>query len=180
MHILNRKGIPMKMLYAPWRSEYTSDTHEGKNEDASSENCVFCSQFASNQDIEHGIIKRFEHTVVIINKYPYNAGHVLLLPVAHIGSLDQLSPSVRAELMELTNASVTTVQKALKAEGVNVGINIGKAAGAGIPSHLHVHILPRWNGDTNYMPTIGQTKVISFDLATIYKTLVEAFKEVTL
>jgi ATP adenylyltransferase len=170
----------MKMLYAPWRSEYTSDTHEGKNEDTAQEGCVFCNQFASKKDIEHGIIKRFDHTIVIINKYPYNAGHVLLLPIEHIGSIDKLAPQVRAELMELINISVTTVKDALKAEGVNVGINIGKAAGAGIPSHLHVHVLPRWNGDTNYMPTIGQTKVISFDLNTVYKTLVKAFEAVKL
>jgi ATP adenylyltransferase len=170
----------MKMLYAPWRSEYTNDTHEGKTEDTTQKSCVFCNQFASNKDVEHGIIKRFDHTIVIINKYPYNAGHVLLLPIEHVGSLDKLTPEVRTELMELINISVTTVKKALKAEGINVGINIGKAAGAGIPSHLHVHILPRWNGDTNYMPTIGQTKVISFDLNTIYETLTKAFKPITL
>ena len=170
----------MKMLYAPWRSEYTTDTHEGKNEDTQQDNCVFCDQFASKKDHEHGIIKRFNNTIVIINKYPYNAGHVLILPIAHVGTLEQLSPQVRAELMELINVSVTTVKDALKAEGINVGINIGKAAGAGIPSHLHVHILPRWNGDTNYMPTIGQTKVISFDLNTIYETLTKAFESVVL
>jgi ATP adenylyltransferase len=170
----------MKMLYAPWRTEYTSDTHEGKNEGTGQEGCVFCNQFASEKDQEHGIIKRFNNTIIIINKYPYNAGHVLLLPIAHVGSLDKLSSQIRTELMELMNVSITTVKKALKAEGVNVGINIGKAAGAGIPSHLHVHILPRWNGDTNYMPTIGQTKVISFDLNTIYATLTKAFESVTL
>jgi ATP adenylyltransferase len=170
----------MKMLYAPWRSEYTSDTHEGKNEKAPQEGCVFCNQFSSNKDVEHGIIKRFDNTIIILNKYPYNAGHILLLPIAHVSSLDQLKSSVRAELMELVNASVITVKEALNAEGVNVGINIGKAAGAGIPSHLHIHILPRWNGDTNYMPTIGQTKVISFDLNTIYTTLTKAFKSVTI
>lgn len=170
----------MKMLYAPWRSEYTSDTHECKNEGAGQEGCVFCNQFASNKDAEHGIIKRFDNTIVILNKYPYNAGHVLLLPTNHIESLDKLTKQTRAELIELISVSVQTIKDTLKAEGVNVGINIGKAAGAGIPSHLHVHILPRWNGDTNYMPAIGQTKVISFDLNTIYKTLKKAFDSVTL
>ena len=95
-------------------------------------------------------------------------------------SLDKLSTQTRAELMELITISVNIVKNTLKAEGVNVGINIGKAAGAGIPSHLHIHILPRWNGDTNYMPTIGQTKVISFDLTTIYTTLSGAYASVTL
>lgn len=170
----------MKMLYAPWRSEYTSDTQAGKSEDADENGCIFCKQFAAKKDREYGIIKRFDNTIIILNKYPYNAGHVLLLPIKHIDSLDKLSPQIRAELMELVTASVKTVQQALKAEGVNVGINIGKAAGAGIPSHLHIHILPRWNGDTNYMPAIGQTKVISFDLNTIYTTLNKAFESVSL
>jgi ATP adenylyltransferase len=170
----------MKMLYAPWRSEYTSDTHEGKNERVPREDCVFCRHIVSNHDIVNGIIKRFNHTIVMLNKYPYNAGHLLLLPKDHTDSLDTLSSQARIELMELTAQSVTIVQRMLKAEGVNVGINIGKAAGAGIPSHLHVHILPRWHGDTNFMPTIGQTKVISFDLNTIYKTLSDAFSSVTL
>lgn len=168
----------MKMLYAPWRSEYTSDTHDGKNENTQKDACVFCSQCASNNDQEHGIIKHFKHTVVMLNKYPYNAGHLLLIPTCHVGSLDKLTPEDRTELMELISISVSTVQKTLKAEGVNVGINIGKAAGAGIPSHLHIHILPRWIGDTNYMPAIGQTKVISFDLTTIYTTLKEAFEPI--
>lgn len=170
----------MKMLYAPWRSEYTSDLQEGKNENTGEKDCVFCSQFASNKDVEHGIIKRFDNTIVILNKYPYNAGHLLLLPINHVDSLDKLSPQTRAELMELINISVKTVKQALQADGVNAGINIGKAAGAGIPSHLHIHILPRWLGDTNFMPTIGQAKVISFDLNTIYATLSKAFASVTL
>lgn len=170
----------MKMLYAPWRSEYTSDTQEGKNEGASEEGCVFCNQFASNKDLEHGIIKRFDNTIIILNKYPYNAGHVLLLPINHVDSLDKLSPQIRAELMELINLSVKTIKNELKAEGINVGINLGKAAGAGIPSHLHIHLLPRWNGDTNFMPTIGETKVISFDLNTIYATLSKAFSSLPL
>jgi len=169
----------MDMLYAPWRSEYTSDTHEGKNEGVPQEGCVFCNQIASDKDVAYGIIKRFNHTIVMLNKYPYNAGHLLLLPKDHVCSLDTLSHQARTELMELITASVTIVQKALKSEGVNVGINVGKAAGAGIPSHLHVHILPRWNGDTNFMPTIGQTKVVSFDLTTIYKTLSDAFSSLT-
>ena len=170
----------MNMLYAPWRSEYTSDTHEGKNEGTREQDCVFCNQFASKKDVEHGIIKRFDNTIVVLNKYPYNAGHLLLLPINHVASLENLSAEIRAELMELTSISVTTVKNALKAEGVNVGINLGASAGAGIPSHLHIHILPRWNGDTNFMPAIGQTKVISFDLTTIYSTLSKAFAPIIL
>lgn len=170
----------MNILYAPWRSEYTDDTHEGKNEVATSDVCVFCTQLASNNDKEFGIIKRFENTFVMLNKYPYNAGHLLILPKAHACSLSHLTKECRSELMELMNISCDIVKSCLGAGGVNVGINLGAAAGAGIPSHLHVHILPRWVGDTNFMPTIGQTKIISFDLTKIYVTLSEAFKDISI
>lgn len=170
----------MNILYAPWRSEYASDTNDGKNNDSSEEACVFCKQIASNKDQENGIIKRFKHTVVVLNKYPYNAGHLLILPIGHEDSISKLSTEVRNELMNVLGISIDTLQATLKPDGTNVGINLGKTAGAGIPAHLHVHILPRWQGDTNFMPTIAQTKVVSFDLATVYKQLQKAFEKVTL
>ncbi len=170
----------MNILYAPWRSEYTDDTHKNKDEMAPSDTCVFCTQFATNNDKEFGIIKRFENTIVMLNKYPYNAGHLLLLPLSHASSLSQLTKECRGELMELVSMSIDRVKLALGAGGVNIGINVGAAAGAGIPCHLHIHVLPRWAGDTNFMPTIGKTKVISFDLNKIYTTLFEEFAKVSL
>ena len=165
----------MKILYAPWRDNYTSSVAHSKDSDTPEHECVFCNHFKDTKDEQHFILRRFDHTVAILNRYPYNAGHMMLLPRRHVESLDKLSSKERAELMELTSQSVEILKKALKAEGLNVGINLGKAAGAGIPSHLHVHILPRWTGDTNFVPAIGETKVISFDLTEIFNKLKPEF-----
>lgn len=168
----------MDILYAPWRSSYSQDVSDKKQENASEEQCVFCTQIAENQDEQNGIIKRFEHSVIMLNKYPYNAGHCLILPKKHVPDLQSLSAAERAELMELMNASIQVIKDTLRAQGLNVGMNIGKAGGAGIPAHLHIHILPRWQGDSNFMPSIAQTKVISFDLKDIYQKLVQGFEAV--
>jgi len=166
----------MKTLFAPWRSPYSSKFGGEKSEGASESECVFCSQLKEKKDEKNFILKRFDYSFVMLNKYPYNAGHLLVLPLKHAATLDQLAKDERAEIMELINLSTTILQKRLKNEGLNVGINLGKAAGAGIPSHLHVHILPRWVGDTNFMPAIGKTKVISFDLGKMYHQLKNEFK----
>ncbi len=165
----------MKILYAPWRADYSSDVHEGKDERTSADACVFCKQFARQDDEKYFIVRRFKHTVVMLNKYPYNAGHVLIMPLTHVGSLPHLSPPERVDLIEVISLSTDVIKNSLKADGLNVGLNLGKAAGAGIPSHLHVHVIPRWTGDTNFMPIVGRTKVISFDVGEIYETLRAAF-----
>lgn len=166
----------MKILYAPWRSKYAEDVSRSKQEETTSDACPFCTQISEDNDEKNGIIKRFANSVIMLNKYPYNAGHVLILPIQHVAEFDQLTPEVRAELMEVMSLSIPTIQKALGAEGMNVGVSFGKAAGAGIPSHLHIHVLPRWIGDTNFMPTIGKTKVISFNITDVYKKLKKAFE----
>lgn len=168
----------MKKLFAPWRSSYAEDVSDKKTEFANANECIFCQQLEANEDEKYLIIKRFEHCALVMNKYPYNAGHVLLLPYVHIGVLEKLTPIVRADMMEALNTSTTVLHKALKPDGMNIGINLGKAGGAGIPSHLHIHLLPRWESDTNFMPTIAETKVISFDLNDIYKKLVTEFKKI--
>jgi len=165
----------MKNMYAPWRSTYASDTGEGKKEGADKRECIFCHQLEQNEDKKNFILKRFENSFVILNRYPYNAGHLLVLPIEHFGTLNELSKTQRAELMEVTNQSIEIVSSTLKNDGLNVGLNIGKASGAGIPSHLHIHILPRWQGDTNFMPALAKTKVISFDLGKIYQELKNQF-----
>ena len=165
----------MNQLYAPWRGDYTASTARTKHENSHADDCVFCTQFAEKKDAQHLIIRRFNHCIVMLNKYPYNAGHLLILPEAHIANLNDLSQEVRYELMDLTNFSVEAVKTTFGAEGVNVGLNLGKAAGAGIPSHLHMHILPRWIGDTNFMPTLTETKTISFDLNQLYERIKPAF-----
>lgn len=165
----------MKKLYAPWRSSYTQDTAHTKNENAVENDCVFCNQFKEHNDEDYFILRRFEHNIIMLNKFPYNAGHLLIMPVKHIATLHAMPQEARAELMELVTHSVEIIQEKLHAHGANVGTNLGKAAGASIPSHLHMHVLPRFTGDTNFLPALAQTKVISFDLTEIYNRLKPVF-----
>lgn len=167
----------MKKMYCPWRSEYTSGTAHTKNENATQGECIFCERIKQNNDTENLIILRDKHNVIFLNKYPYNAGHILIMPNEHIAHLSQLSREARTELMELLAQSETIMKKILGAHGVNMGVNLGKAAGAGIPSHMHFHVLPRWEGDTNFLPTLAETKQISFDLHEIYQKIQTAFKD---
>lgn len=166
----------MKRLYAPWRSPYAESVDRTKEEKASAQECVFCTKLKQKKDNENFIIKRFKYNAIILNRFPYNAGHILIIPLVHKATLDKLSRAARIELMELLALSGPLMQKTFDADGVNIGLNIGKAAGAGIPSHLHFHVLPRWHGDTNFLPTLTDTKLISFDLHTIYEQLKKAFK----
>lgn len=165
----------MKHLYAPWRSSYSSSVARTKHEKALPKDCVFCVQFKAKNDAQNFILKRTKHNAIMLNRFPYNAGHLLIMPLAHHATLTKLSKPARTELMELLTKSSHIVQKELKADGVNIGLNIGKAAGAGIPSHLHFHVLPRWYGDTNFLPTLTDTKQISFDLHAMYEQLKKRF-----
>lgn len=169
----------MKCLYAPWRSDYASKVDQSKTDDTSADSCIFCLDF-SQSSTQHLILKQATHAYVMMNRYPYNAGHLLIVPFAHQGALDELDQSTRAELMELVAHSTDILAKVLGAHGVNIGINLGKAAGAGIPAHLHIHVLPRWIGDTNFLPTLADTKQISFDLHQIYHQLLPAFDQIAL
>ena len=165
----------MKKIYAPWRERYvTHDLKDGSREHTSDE-CVFCSQFAQNEDDKHLILKRFSNVAIVMNLYPYHTGHLMILPLAHIPDLVGLSAQVRAEFMEATNHSIEILKKVIKPHGFNVGMNLGEASGGGIPSHLHQHVLPRWNGDTNFMPLIAGTKVISTDIQETFKKLKKVF-----
>ncbi len=168
----------MKRMYCPWRSEYTADIAQTKNEGASARECVFCTQLKEKNDAKNFIIKRFKNNVIMLNRFPYNAGHILIMPLTHEATLESLSKATRTELMELLSKSAEIIKKTLKADGINIGLNLGKAAGSGIPSHLHFHVLPRWYGDTNFLPTLTGTKQISFDLNKICKQLKKAFKTI--
>lgn len=168
----------MKQLYAPWREDYTAGIAHAKSESTAQEDCVFCNHFKQDTDEQHLIFRRFKHMIIMLNLYPYNAGHLLILPKAHLCSLDQLPQEARYELIELVTHSATIVKKILACDGTNVGLNLGKAAGAGIPGHLHMHVLPRFTGDTNFLPTLADTKQISFDLTKMYKRLKPEFDKI--
>lgn len=166
----------MKRLYAPWRHDYvTGMTNKGDKTKLTPKECVFCRQIQADDDDKNFIIKRFQHCVVIMNHYPYNIGHVMVLPYEHKGELYDLTPEVRADMMEAVNTSIQVAGKVLKTEGFNVGINLGIAGGGGIPSHLHIHVLPRWQGDTNFLETVGEVKLQSADFVQTFKNLKAGF-----
>ena len=150
------------------------------------QNCFLCfcyaTQFFCDKIIiddsapQDFILKKTKHAFVILNLYPYNGGHLLILPIQHVAHLEDLSKEIRAELMELMNASIVILKNVLQAQGVNAGMNLGRASGAGIPSHLHMHVVPRWVGDTSFITVIGNTKNVSVDLEKIYKNLKPSFE----
>ncbi len=169
----------MNYLYAPWRSQYVQEDTIGKTEDVGEDRCIFCTQFAEQHDEQNFILRRFTAHIVMLNKFPYNAGHLMIIPLQHKPSLEDFSAHERLELIELTTMSTAILKKVLKAEGINIGVNLGKSAGAGIPSHLHVHVLPRWQGDTSFLPLLANTKQISIDLVTTYAQLKLAFEHIS-
>lgn len=165
----------MKYLYAPWRENYISKKTENKNDENV---CVFCLKLSENNDTQNFILKRFKYNAIILNLYPYNAGHLMIIPIEHKKRPAELGVEALHEFMELTSQSIEILENDLKAEGVNVGLNLDKAAGAGVPGHLHMHVIPRWNGDTNFMPIIAETKPISLDLKIVYKDLKTLFDNI--
>lgn len=169
----------MKLLYAPWRHDYVNGKVE-KPQGPLKNDCIFCHQFAQDDDEKYFIIKRFTHTAIMLNFYPYNAGHIMILPFEHKGELPDLSPAIRTELMEVTSLSLPIITKALDAQGFNIGINLGAAGGGGIPQHLHIHVLPRWKGDTNFLEAFAETRLISSDMNNVYALLREGFAKITI
>ncbi|HDD44806.1 MAG TPA: HIT domain-containing protein [Candidatus Desulfofervidus auxilii] len=153
----------MNILWAPWRIKYIL----GKKE----KNCIFCIHNREGTDEENLILYRGKLTTVIMNKYPYNNGHLLVAPIRHVPELDDLTIEELADLMIKIRASVDFLRKEMQPDGFNVGLNIGKVAGAGVAAHLHFHIVPRWNGDTSFMTTLGETRVIPESLKETYKRL---------
>ena len=162
----------MDKLYAPWRAHYSRDKQDSS--------CVFCELFAQTNDAENFILGRGKNVIAILNTYPYNAGHIMLLPKTHVADIASCSQETRLELMNLANESIEVLTRILKSQGVNAGFNLGSAAGGSIPGHLHMHIVPRWAGDTNFLVTLADTKTITFDLREIYHRLRPEFEKLSL
>ncbi len=150
----------MKNLWAPWRMEYILSDKEKE--------CIFCTKPSEDKDRENLILYRGSLCYVIMNKYPYNNGHIMVVPYLHRSELTELSEDIISELMMLTKYSMECINKVFHPEGYNVGINIGAAAGAGIEEHLHIHIVPRWAGDTNFMIVTCEIKTIPEHLMDTY------------
>ncbi|NOZ75730.1 MAG: HIT domain-containing protein [FCB group bacterium] len=163
----------MKKLWAPWRMEYILAPKE-KNEE-----CIFCEKPQRNRDREDLILHRGKNAFVIMNKYPYNNAHLMIVPYRHTESTADLERETLAEILELADKTMTILKRKMRAEGFNFGANIGAAAGAGIEEHIHFHILPRWVGDTNFMPVIGHTKVLVQGLLETYDDLKPEFDQLT-
>ena len=147
----------MDTLHAPWRIDYILAPKEPLTEGGES---LFTRMANSSDDVANLIIARGKSCFAVMNRYPYNGGHVMTVPYKQIADLNGLTPEEITELMLLTRRCQNAIQKAMNPDGFNVGINLGKVAGAGIVEHLHVHIVPRWNGDTNFMPVLGNTSVV--------------------
>lgn len=157
----------MKSLWAPWRIDYIT----GEKEDG----CIFCVKPKEGNDKKNLILHKGETGFIIMNRYPYSNGHLMAVPYRHTNKLSDLSPEERLEMMDLTSKCVDILET-LKAEGFNIGINLGRAGGAGIDDHLHFHIVPRWSGDTNFMPVIADVRVMPEYLEDTYETLSQEIK----
>lgn len=156
-------------LWAPWRIGYITNTK--------CEGCFLCQYSSESDDKKHLILHRGKTAFVIMNFYPYNNGHLMIAPYQHTNDLTVLDEITRLELFNLIDKSCRNLRDALHAEGFNVGLNLGSVAGAGLKDHLHFHIVPRWTGDTNFMPVIGHTKVLSEGLKETWQRLKQKFDE---
>ena len=164
----------MKNLWSPWRSKYIESF---KNEQSNG-NCIFCDAIEKDiNDMSNLVVHKSKNTFVILNLYPYNNGHLMIVPKRHIDKIESLSEEESHELIDEIIFAQKVLQKIYDAQGFNVGANLGRAGGAGIEEHIHFHIVPRWNGDTNFMPAIGEVKVISQDLAETKRKLLAGYKE---
>jgi ATP adenylyltransferase len=159
----------MKRLWRPWRIKYILSPKPL--------NCVLCEKIADNKDRENYILYRSHKGCIMLNLYPYNSGHLMVVPFRHVPSLEDLDEEELLDFIKLTVKGIEALRRALNPEGFNIGINIGKVAGAGIEDHVHLHIVPRWGGDTNFMPIMAETKIIPELLEQTYDRLIRHFKE---
>ncbi len=159
----------MDRIWSPWRMEYIEAAKDEVD------GCIFCDLPARGEDAAVHILARGPHAFVMLNTYPYNPGHVMVAPFRHTGDLEDVSADELAGVDRLIQASVRALREEMEPHGFNVGMNLGRVAGAGIPGHLHWHVVPRWNGDTNFMPVVGGTRVLPELLDETYRKLLPRF-----
>ncbi|MFH0754906.1 MAG: HIT domain-containing protein [Candidatus Omnitrophota bacterium] len=162
----------MDVIWAPWRTKYVEDCGKKKAGD-----CVFCQILKEKKDKKNYIFMRTRHSFAVLNIYPFNAAHALVIPQRHVCDLSSLSVDERADLMDVVIKVQAMIQKSFQPQAFNIGMNIGHLAGAGIPGHLHVHVVPRWSGDVNFMPVLFDTKVMPVSLKSTYERLLRAHKD---
>ena len=159
----------MDYIWTPWRYQYMKEVTSGKQPE-----CIFCDALARKNDAETGIVHRGAKTFVILNRFPYTSGHVMIVPYAHVAELHLCDAEALSEMMRLAQRVETILRENYKSDGMNLGMNLGRAAGAGVVGHLHLHALPRWIGDSNFMTVVGETRVHPEDLSTTYERFLKA------
>jgi ATP adenylyltransferase len=152
----------MERLWAPWRGEYVKQASKGDDQ-----GCLFC-ELQKQDDEEALILARSEHSFAVLNRYPYNSGHLMVAPFEHVRNLEDVSDVPLLDMQKLLQRCIRVLKKTMEPDGFNLGMNLGRVAGAGVPDHLHWHVVPRWTGDTNFMTLTGDTKVIPTDLRRTY------------
>jgi ATP adenylyltransferase len=157
----------MDHLWAPWRLSYITTEKPPVADDS----CFLCRGLADSDDRANLIVQRRQHCCVVLNKFPYNNGHLLVAPLRHLARLDEIPAEVAADIHAAMAEMIGLLERIIRPDGFNCGLNLGRVAGAGLPGHLHWHIVPRWNGDTNFMPVLGDTKVIVQSLDALYGLL---------
>lgn len=159
----------MDYLWTPWRYAYITSADRAPG-------CIFCDKIAENDDRKNFIVHRGQHCFIILNAYPYTNGHVMVVPYAHLDQLTKLPPDAAHELMDLSQKMEALLREIYHAEGVNLGMNIGKCAGAGVAGHVHMHVLPRWTADANFVSVVGETRVLPESLETTYNRISGALR----
>lgn len=160
----------MDYLWTPWRYRYIAETPKANG-------CIFCEAIAANDDVKMLVVFRGAKNFIILNRYPYTSGHVMVVPYEHVSDFAAAEPDTVAEMMRLAQRVKTALEKGYHPEGYNLGMNLGRAAGAGVLGHIHLHVLPRWSGDSNFMTVVGETRVEPEDLATTYEKLCSALSQ---
>lgn len=160
----------MKRIFAPWRYKYVSNP--------ASSDCIFCKASDSDDDRRTGVLFRGKLAFVLMNAYPYNNGHIMIAPYKHTGDLRELNEDEMLEMSTIIQKWQEVIKKAMNPAGFNLGMNIGRIAGAGFEDHLHYHLVPRWSGDTNFMPIIGKTKVVPMSIDEGYDLLLETYRQI--
>jgi len=161
-------------LWAPWRMEYI----RGMQVEDKEGSCIFCKMLAEDRDRENFIVYRGSRAFVVLNLYPYNSGHLMIVPVRHVGQLGDLHADELLELGQLLQIATRALERTMQPHGFNIGMNLGRIAGAGIQDHVHYHLVPRWSGDTNFMPVTGETKVVSESLRDGWERLHKEFEKI--
>ena len=165
--------MSLERLWAGWRASYVSDPDTGSSDNG----CVMCNLVAATDDAAALVLERTPETIVVMNLYPYGSGHLMVAPTRHAASLEDLNDDELVAVARAQVRALRAIRIAYGPDGFNLGVNIGRAAGAGVPGHLHVHVLPRWNGDTNFMTAVAEVRVMAEDLETGYKKLKAAWDQ---